>query len=207
MLAPGVLGGLLLLAAGARTGADASRLAVIQPAPAFTLNDQAGHPVSRDGLRGKAWLVSFVFTTCTGSCPETTLRMSLIQRELKRRGLLNGGDVRLVSITLDPERDRPEVLRDYMRTYDADPAVWSFLTGPPPRVREVIGAWGMWARRLPGGQLDHPSRIFLVDRRGRVREIYNLAFLRPAWVAEDIELLLREPPVRTPSPAASPPGT
>jgi cytochrome oxidase Cu insertion factor (SCO1/SenC/PrrC family) len=50
----------------------------------------------------------------------------------------------------------------------------------------------MWTRPGANGQLDHPSRIFLVDRRGRVREIYNVGLLRPAWVADDIELLLRE---------------
>jgi protein SCO1/2 len=172
--------------------ADASRLAVIRPAPHFVLTDADGHKLASEDLRGKVWLVSFVFTTCTGTCPETTLRMSLVQRELGKRGLLKAGQVRLVSITLDPERDRPEVLRDYARLYDADTKVWSFLTGRPSQVAAVVAAWGMWARPAAGGQLDHPSRIFLVDRQGRIREIYNLAFLRPAWVAEDVALLLQE---------------
>jgi protein SCO1/2 len=180
-----------LVAAGPPAG-GASRLAVIRRAPDFALTDQAGRKVSRDDLQGKVWLASFFFTTCTGNCPETTLRLSLVQQQLRRRGLLAGGEVRLVSITLDPERDRPEALRAYARLYEADPAAWRFLTGPPGQVARVLDAWGMWARRSPGGQLDHPSRIFLVDRRGRIREIYNLAFLRPAWVVEDIELLLRE---------------
>ena len=50
----------------------------------------------------------------------------------------------------------------------------------------------MWAQPAANGQLDHPSRIFLVDAQGRVREIYNLSFLKAAWVVEDIELLLQE---------------
>ena len=50
----------------------------------------------------------------------------------------------------------------------------------------------MWVRPAANGQLDHPSRIFLVDPRGRIREIYNLNFLKPAWVVEDVELLLQE---------------
>jgi protein SCO1 len=100
--------------------------------------------------------------------------------------------VRLLSITLDPERDTPEVLQRYRRLYDADAASWQFLTGPPDRVRRVLADWGMWARPAANGQLDHPSRIFLVDGQGWVREIYDLSFLKPAWVAEDIELLLRE---------------
>jgi protein SCO1/2 len=118
--------------------------------------------------------------------------MGLVQQELKRRGLLDKGQVRLVSITLDPARDTPEVLRNYMRLYDADPATWSFLTGPPAQVAKVVAAWDMWARPAANGQLDHPSRVFLVDRRGQVREIYNLSFLKAAWVADDVRLLLNE---------------
>jgi protein SCO1/2 len=176
-----------------RGRAEASRLAVIRSAPVFDLTDQDRRRIDSNELRGKVCLVSFIFTTCNGTCPETTLRLSLVQRELGKRGLLKAGEVRLVSVTLDPERDCPEVLRDYMKRYEADPKTWSFLTGPAEQVRRAIADWGMWARPAAGGQLDHPSRIFLVDRKGRIREIYNLGFLRTAWVVDDIELLLREP--------------
>jgi protein SCO1/2 len=169
-----------------------SRLAVIQKAPDFALTNQAGAAVRLADLQGKVWLVSFIFTTCNGSCPATTHRMGQVQQELKSRGLLKGDHVRVLSITLDPVRDTPEVLRNYMRLYDADPASWSFLTGPPDNVAKVIAAWGMWARPAANGQLDHPSRIFLIDRRGQIREIYNLNFLKAAWVAEDVALLLSE---------------
>src|SRR5262249_39343160 len=128
-------GGSLMLAAvllslsfltGQAGAAKASRLAVIEKAPAFALTDQSGKPLASASLKGKVWLVSFIFTTCNGSCPATTHRMGLVQRELQARGLLKGDRVRLVSITLDPKRDTPEVLRGYMRLYDADPASWSF---------------------------------------------------------------------------------
>jgi protein SCO1/2 len=178
---------LLLLAAQ-----PPSRLAVIQKAPDFSLTNQTAAAVQMADLRGKVCLVSFIFTTCNGSCPATTHRMGQVQQELKTRGLLKGDRVRLLSITLDPVRDTPEVLRNYMRLYDADPATWSFLTGPPAEVAKVVAAWGMWARPSANGQLDHPSRIFLVDRQGQIREIYNLNFLKAPWVAEDIALLLDE---------------
>jgi protein SCO1/2 len=172
--------------------AGESRLAVIQRAPDFRLTDQDGKAVRRSDLKGKVLLVSFVFTTCNGTCPATTHRMEKVQGALRSAGLLKKGRVRLVSITLDPQRDTPAVLRRYMQLYDADPASWSFLTGPKERVAKVIAAWGMWVRPAANGQLDHPSRIFLVDGRGRVREIYNLSFLKPAWVMEDVALLLKE---------------
>lgn len=165
------------------------RLAVIRPAPDFALTTQDGGRLRLADLRGKVLLVSFVFTTCNGSCPATTHRMAAVQEELKRRGLEK--EVRLLSISLDPKRDTPEILRGYMSLYDADPANWTFLTGAPDEVAKVVAAWGMWARPTANGQLDHPSRVFLVDRRGRVREIYNLGFLKTSWVAEDVAELLR----------------
>jgi protein SCO1 len=191
MLAILLLNMVLAFAAGETSAEPASRLAVIGPMPGFTLTTQAGETLHHTDLDGKVLLVSFVFTTCNGSCPATTHRMGQIQAELQKRGLLKEDRVRLLSITLDPERDTADVLARYMHLYDAEPKSWTFLTGSPPEVRKVVAAWGMWARPAANGQLDHPSRIFLVDRRARIREIYNLSFLKPAWVADDIDLLLR----------------
>jgi protein SCO1/2 len=176
----------------AKDPADDSRLAVIQKAPDFSLTNQDGKTVRLADLRGKVLLVSFIFTTCNGSCPATTHRMEKVQGALKSAGLLKKHRVRLLSITLDPARDTPQVLRNYMQLYDVDPASWSFLTGPRKTVAKTIAAWGMWVRPAANGQLDHPSRIFLVDPKGRIREIYNLSFLKPAWVVEDVQLLLKE---------------
>ncbi len=170
----------------------ASRLAVIKKASDFALMSQDGRELRLADLRGKVVLVSFIFTTCNGTCPATTHRMWQVQQELHTRGLVKGDRVRFLSITLDPARDTPEVLRSYMRLYDLDSSHWSFLTGAPDQVAKTIAAWGMWARPAANGQLDHPSRIFLLDRQGQIREIYNLGFLKPAWVAEDIELLQKE---------------
>jgi protein SCO1/2 len=169
-----------------------SRLAVIQRAPEFTLTTQSGDKLASADLKGKVLLVSFIFTTCNGTCPATTHRMSQIQEELKSRGLFKNDRVRLLSISLDPTRDTPEVLKGYMKLYDADLDHWTFLTGPPDQVSSVVKSWGMWAKPAANGQLDHPSRIFLVDPQNRIREIYNLNFLKPKWVAQDVELLLRE---------------
>jgi len=166
--------------------APASRLAVIQSAPGFALTSQDGKALKSTDLKGKVLLVSFVFTTCSGSCPATTSRMVQVQQELTRQGQLKNGRVHFLSITLDPTRDTPDKLRDYLKLYDAEPATWSALTGSAADVAKTVADWGMWAKPAANGQLDHPSRIFLVDPRGRVREIYHLGFLKPAWVAEDV---------------------
>jgi protein SCO1/2 len=172
-------------------------LAVIRTAPDFTLVTQEGKVLRLGELRGSVLLVGFVFTTCSGSCPATTHRMSAIQKDLAEQKLLAEGKVRLISITLDPARDTPDVLQRYMKLYDADAATWTFLTGAKADVMKTVADWGMWVKPLPNGQLDHPSRVFLVDQQGTIREVYNLDFLKSEWVIDDVRLLLgegRDPP-------------
>jgi len=178
---------LMLLAAGARP----SRLADIGPAPRTILVNSTGKPFDLASLRGKAVLVSFVYTTCNGTCPATTASLGAIQKILAEAKLW-GTSVEFVSITLDPKRDTTEVLNRYARLFGADLGSWHFLTGSPAQIESVITAWGMWAKSDPTGTIDHPSRIFLLDPRGHEREIYNLEFLRPEVVIQDVRGLLDE---------------
>lgn len=174
-----------------RSSSPPSTLADIGPAPAVSLIDATGRPFELASLRGKAVVVSFIYTTCNGSCPATTHNLYRVQEALKEAGLW-GERIHFVSITLDPARDTPEVLGRYAKIYDADPAAWHFLGGPLDRVARVLAAWDMWARINAAGVLDHPSRIFLVDPRGRRREIYNLEFLTPESVLQDVRGVLAE---------------
>jgi protein SCO1/2 len=166
-------------------------LADIGPAPTTVLVDAAGKRFDIASLRGKVVLVSFVYTTCNGICPATTQALAGIQKRLDEAKLW-GTSVAFVSITLDPKRDTSEVLRGYARSFKADPAAWHFLTGPSATVEQIIAAWGMWAKTLPTGVIDHPSRIFLIDPKGRQREIYHLEFLKADSIIQDVRGLLAE---------------
>jgi protein SCO1 len=165
-----------------------SRLAVIRAAADFTLIDQNAKSVKLSDYKGKVLLVSFVFTTCNGSCPATTHRLAKVRAALDDQRKHN---VVFLTITLDPARDTPEALRRYIKLYDL-PADWMFLTGSPETVAQTIADWGMWVKPTANGQLDHPSRIFLVDQELRIREVYNVDMLRPTEVLEDVDLLYRE---------------
>jgi protein SCO1 len=192
-----LLGPLLISALFFAPGPGSSPLADIGPAPRTVLVDSSGRPFDLASLRGKVVVVSFVYTTCTGVCPGTTIAMARVRDALREAGLW-GDRVAFVSITLDPSRDTPEVLRRYARLFRADDPAWHFLTGPPERIRPAIADWGMWVKALPGGALDHPSRIFLLDPRGHQREIYNLEFLTPRAVVQDVRgLLTIEPRMNT----------
>ncbi len=184
MLAPLMIAGVFGL-----SWSPPSPLADIGPAPRTVLVDSAGKPFDLSALKGKVVVVSFVYTTCSGVCPATTQSMVGVRTALKEAGLW-GHSVEFVSITLDPRRDTPEVLRTYAKAFRVDDPAWHFLTGPADEVQSVIRDWGMWVKALPSGVLDHPSRVFLLDRRGHQREIYNLEFLTPPAVLKDVRGLL-----------------
>ncbi|GAB4428960.1 MAG: hypothetical protein OHK0015_12340 [Chloroflexi bacterium OHK40] len=134
----------LLIAAGAiaflvaRLNAQAGAVtAPIAQAPDFALTDQLGRSVSDADLRGKVVVADFIYTTCTDICPALTAQMVSLRTRLADEGLL-GDDVVLLSISVDPTRDTPEVLKAYSEPFAADPANWYFLTGDEASIRQVV---------------------------------------------------------------------
>lgn len=144
-------------------------LPVYYDAPKFSLTDQHNRPFGSDDLRGKVWVADFIFTTCPGACPKMTMKMSSLQRAVP------GQDVHFVSFTVDPERDTPEVLKQYGQNYDADPARWHFLTGEKSKLFDA--AAGLKLTAAPAGQFGpeivHAEKFLLVDGAGKVRGIYD----------------------------------
>jgi len=130
-----------------------------------------------------------VFTTCPGVCPLISKQMSALQESLKREGLF-GGKVSLVSVTVDPDTDTAPVLAKYAQSYGADPAGWRFLRESPENLTPVLKAYDEWTKLLPKGEIDHPARVYLIDRTGNIREIYSLAFFNEKQALLDMKALL-----------------
>jgi cytochrome oxidase Cu insertion factor (SCO1/SenC/PrrC family) len=105
-------------------GAASARLPVYGTVPDFALTDQSGRPVRRADMEGKVWIASFIFTNCPDECPLMTAEMAQLQSDWAHIP-----DIRLVSISADPERDTPAVLSRYADRFNADPERWLFLTG------------------------------------------------------------------------------
>jgi cytochrome oxidase Cu insertion factor (SCO1/SenC/PrrC family) len=166
-------------------------LPVIESAPDFTLLDTAGQPISLSDLRGQVVLISFIYTSCTSACPLLTARMSALWGRLKRDGTA-ARQVRFLSITVDPALDSAAALERYVKRFKADAASWSFLREERQKLQPVLAAYDEWTRPQPDGEIDHPARLYLIDRRGRIREIYSISFFDERQAFLDIQALLRE---------------
>jgi len=148
---------------------EEQRLPTIGAAPDFALISQDGAKVTLESLRGKVVAVTFIYTWCPDVCPMLTDKMARVQDEL---GPDFGSKVAFVSITIDPERDTPEVLKEYAEAFDANLAGWSFLTGEPAAVLEVARRYGVVVAPAADGQVDHTLLTTLVDRGGVMRVQY-----------------------------------
>jgi protein SCO1 len=167
-------------------------LAVIETAPDFTLRDTANHPFALSQFRGRVVLMSFLYTSCTTTYPLLTQRMALLSDQLKNLGLWASA-VSFLSITVDPERDTAGNLVNYAQLFDAVDPNWRFLREQPAQLRPVLAAYDEWTKRLPYGDIDHPARLYLIDRRGDIREIYGISFFDDRQVLIDIQTLRGEP--------------
>jgi protein SCO1/2 len=161
----------------------------IAPASEFTLTSQDGMPVSLADFRGKVVAVTFIYTFCTDTCPVLTPMMSFVQDRL---GPDFGTKVAFVSITVDPERDTPAVLKEYAQAFGANPAGWAFVTGAPETIREVTRRYGVFAAKTADGDVDHSFLTSIVDRRGILRVQYFGARFDPEEFRRDLLSLVKE---------------
>jgi protein SCO1/2 len=165
------------------------RLPTIGPAPDFTLTSQDRTPVSLHDLRGKVVAVAFIFASCTDICPMLTDNMARVKAKL---GSAFRSEIVFVSITVDPERDTPEVLKQYARDFGADLKGWSFLTGDPAVVHGVGRKYGVIARKTANGDVDHTLLTSLVDPNGMLRVQYLGAGFDLEEFRSDLLSLLEE---------------
>jgi protein SCO1 len=168
---------------------DGSRLPMLGPAPTFALDSSRGKRVALSDLRGKVLLVTFVFTTCSDSCPILTAKLAEIGRAL---GSDFGTRYAFVAITVDPLNDTPARLRTYAASFGADTPGWHFLTGTPSDISGVVRRYGAYAKKIDGGGVDHLFLTSLVDRAGRLRVQYLGTRFDPREMQQDLQMLSRE---------------
>jgi protein SCO1 len=158
---------------GTDTGQQRSQrdpLAPIKEVPAFSLVDQDEKTVTRSTLTGKAWIGAFVFTRCANptACPMMTKRMALLQKAIPDPA------VTFVSFSVDPEFDKPPVLKAYAKSYGADETRWRFLTGEKDAIFTLANGMLISARPANGtNPILHSEKLILVDATGKIRKYYD----------------------------------
>ncbi|MEX2219901.1 MAG: SCO family protein [Phycisphaerales bacterium] len=147
--------------------------------PPFVLTDQDGRRVDEEMFQGRITVLDFIFTNCPFACPMMTLAMQDIAKALPHT------QVRFVSISVDPQRDTPERLRQYATDRGIDLSRWSFLTGDFQTVKSIASGALMFALeedparpiRLPDGtsmsNILHPTKLILIGPDGKVHGIYS----------------------------------
>jgi protein SCO1 len=140
----------------------------------FDLVSQSDTRVTREDLLGRPWVASFLFTRCSGPCPMVRSTLKQVERRL------SGSEARIVTFSVDPAWDTPEVLREYAEAVQADPKRWLFLTGDQAEIYDLIRKSFLSAvEQAPAGQVpvgeqvSHRTQIVAVDKKGRVRGFYH----------------------------------
>lgn len=164
-------------------------LSKIGPAPEFTLTTQDNSRLSLRDLRGRVVVVTFIYASCTDTCPLLTAKLASLQAKL---GTEFGQKVFFASVTVDPERDTPEVLKRYAQAHGANPAGWAFLTGTPSEIRAVAKHYGVYYRKASRGDVDHTFLTSLVDQDGILRVQYLGVRFDPNELLRDLQTLMRE---------------
>ena len=133
--------------------------------PDFALTDQSGAPFDSHSLAGRVWAADFMFTHCQGPCPRMSSQMHQVQT-----ALASEADLKLVSFTVDPARDTPEVLAEYAKHFSATPGKWFFLTGAQATLQHLDKDVFMLGD--VDGSLQHSTRFVLVDKKSKLRGFY-----------------------------------
>lgn len=147
-------------------------LPVIKAGAEFSYLDTEGNTVTLSGTNGKARLLYFFFASCPDVCPPTTALMSQVQDELKEDGVF-GEEVEFLSVTIDPTRDTPEVLKEYADRFSTDPKGWKFLRGDEKETAKIAENYGILVVKDNDGNFSHMNLIVLLDEDGQIRDYIN----------------------------------
>lgn len=140
----------------------------------FEFTTQDNESLELDDLKGKYWVADMIFTNCTTVCLPMTSNMKLLQDKMAEEDI---NDVQLVSFTVDPDYDTPDVLKEYGESYGADFSNWTFLTGYDfQTIKEIsVKSFKSLLAEPPEGtdQVTHGTRFFLINPEGKVIKFYD----------------------------------
>jgi protein SCO1/2 len=152
------------------------------------LVDQDNKPRAFSTFKGHRLAVTFIYTRCPipDFCPLMDRHFAAVQKTLAATPSL--ADVRLLTVTLDPAFDRPAILKAYARRREADPAIWTFLTGEPAAVNTFASQFGLYVEHNPQNAVDitHNLRTAVIDPEGRLVTVHSGNSWTPAELVADL---------------------
>ncbi len=156
-----------------QSGARATTSVAVKPIPSgesiyqlgTKLTDQDGRTVGLDLFRGHPVLVAMFYGTCPAACPTLTRDIRAIEEELTDA---ERGDLRVLMVSFDPDRDTPERLSALAKKHSVDEARWRFTSGDESDVRALAAVLGVQYRKMDNGEFSHTTKIVLLDRDGAI---------------------------------------
>jgi len=161
--------------------------------PPFELTNQDGETITLETMRGRPFLLTFIFTRCPipNFCPLMTRHFAELQEAI-RSGTGALAKTRLLSISFDPENDTPAVLREQAQHENADPLIWIFATGAPAQIKAVTERFSVLVQP-EAGTISHSLATALVDADGRIVEIWRGNGWKPEEVLSRVAKLEASP--------------
>ena len=148
--------------------ARGEEMTAVSVAPEFSMQAHSGETVSKKSLAGKVWVADFFFSRCQGVCPKMKADFKVVQDAFDK-----DERVKLVSFTVDPERDTLEALRAYAKKWRANPGQWFFLRGEHAAVGRLASKGFLLSGTEVPGEILHSSKFVLVDKEGMIRGYYD----------------------------------
>jgi protein SCO1/2 len=165
-----------------RVPEPANRVALGSEVPDFTLIDQSGRTTRLSDFRGRVLAIDFIYTRCPlpDVCPRLSANFAYLAKQMR------GRDLTLLSITIDPQHDTPQVLLEYARRWQGDGEAWRFLTGTTEQVRYTAGLFGLtyWNEE---GSITHTSTTAILNRHGILEALIEGSSYRPDQLRDLVE--------------------
>jgi protein SCO1/2 len=165
---------------------ETERIHTGEVVPDFKLTNQDGRPIHLSDFRGKAVVLTFIYTRCPlpNFCPLISKNFAELQQRLSKEF---PNKYQLLTITMDPEFDRPEVLKEYAARYEANPRDWTFATGDTATINFVAGLLGLYFER-ENGLISHDLRTALIGQDGRLVHLWK----SNVWTPYEVQRRVRE---------------
>lgn len=185
-----IMGAVILLGAGAswviQKANSSYDIPILKPVPEFSFINQDGDPFTEKDLNNKITILDFIFTSCAGPCPIMTHNMTGLYRSFSQVE-----EVQFVSITVDPDVDTQDILKQYAKINGVNDDRWQFITSNIEAIKDLKkNGFMLYAEELPRG---HAIKFVLIDQNGQIRKYFDgTEEASMAVLMKDITILVKE---------------